>query len=438
MKRILFSPLGMTDPITNLRDGSMLHICRVYKPDSIILYMSAEVIGYHKKDNRYAYCIEKLAEKLGYPIEIRYIERPELKDVQEYDTFYDDFHEIIGNILKEAEEDDELLVNVASGTPAMKSALLILAVLAEYRFRPIQVATPTKKSNQRLEDKENYDVETNWDLNEDNEEGFFNRCTEPKPRNFSVLLMKNNIKKLVEAYDYEAAFSLAEVIKENMSDSSMNLLRMAKERLKLNIGMVDKLNQNKAYDIFPIKSTNQKIIFEYALCLKIKMWKGEYADFIRALTPLIADIVEILLKKQCNIDINDYCYTTSKGAKKFDKKKLAGTKLYEILNEEFNGNFKVDSLGTRQMAPIIISLSDNVKLKENLNNIMEIEQKVRNMTAHEIVSVTPEWIKNKSGFTVEQIWDILKYLIVESGIKADKDAWNSYDGMNKVIVKEID
>lgn len=32
MTRVLFSPIGGTDPISNCRDGAMLHICRVYKP----------------------------------------------------------------------------------------------------------------------------------------------------------------------------------------------------------------------------------------------------------------------------------------------------------------------------------------------------------------------------------------------------------------------
>ena len=41
-KVILFSPVGGTDPIseTNLQDGSLLHICRFYHPDKVILYMS--------------------------------------------------------------------------------------------------------------------------------------------------------------------------------------------------------------------------------------------------------------------------------------------------------------------------------------------------------------------------------------------------------------
>ena len=37
-KRILFSPVGGTDPIRNCHDGSMLHICRHYKPDIVYLY----------------------------------------------------------------------------------------------------------------------------------------------------------------------------------------------------------------------------------------------------------------------------------------------------------------------------------------------------------------------------------------------------------------
>lgn len=49
-QKILFSPLGGTDPISNFRDGSMLHICRIYKPDIVILYMSKEMYDYHVKE----------------------------------------------------------------------------------------------------------------------------------------------------------------------------------------------------------------------------------------------------------------------------------------------------------------------------------------------------------------------------------------------------
>ena len=60
MSRILFSPIGGSDPIRNFRDGSMLHICRNYLPDQVYLYLSYEMCVHHEKDDRYRYCIEKL------------------------------------------------------------------------------------------------------------------------------------------------------------------------------------------------------------------------------------------------------------------------------------------------------------------------------------------------------------------------------------------
>lgn len=437
MSRILFSPLGMTDPITNLYDGSMLHICRVYKPDVLILYMSAEVIDFHEKDNRYVYCVEKLSEHMNHPIEVHIIKRPELKDVQEYDVFYDDFHGIIEEILKNKSEEDEVLLNIASGTPAMKSALLVMSVLAGYKLRPVQVSTPVRKSNLRLEDKANYDVEMNWELNEDNAENYGNRCSEPETRNFSVLLMKDNIRKMVAAYDYEAALAMAKEIQEHISETAMNLIQIGCERIKLNQRGVDSLAKNVSYDVVPVKSSNQRAVFEYALSLNIKRIKGDYADFVRGLTPLVADLIETILLKKCKIDINDYCKVNFKGVRNFDEDKLKGTQVYTILSKEFGGTFKTGMVGTRQMVPIIIENSDDFILNKKVTDIMEIEQKIRNLTAHEIVSVTREWIKQKSGFTVEQIFDIVKYLVSQVGINMSRNAWESYDVMNQYIFDEL-
>ena len=64
-KIILFSPLGMTDPIRNNHDGPLLQICRKYKPDVIYLFMSQEVCDIDSKDNRYELCIQKLSDRIG-------------------------------------------------------------------------------------------------------------------------------------------------------------------------------------------------------------------------------------------------------------------------------------------------------------------------------------------------------------------------------------
>ena len=78
-------------------------------------------------------------------------------------------------IEKEMKPKDKLLLNMASGTPAMKSALMVLATLAEYRFYPILVSTPKNASNMEYEKRDDYDIECNWELDKDNEKIFENR-----------------------------------------------------------------------------------------------------------------------------------------------------------------------------------------------------------------------------------------------------------------------
>ena len=108
-KKILFSPVGGTDPISenNYRDGSMLHICRHYKPDKVIIYLSKEMAEKHHKYNPYGYCIDKLAELQNRHIDVEYIERNELTKVQEFDYFYKDFRDILMDIMGDMDEDDE-------------------------------------------------------------------------------------------------------------------------------------------------------------------------------------------------------------------------------------------------------------------------------------------------------------------------------------------
>ena len=56
-RKILFSPVGGTDPMSekNDHDGAMLHIARHYKPDIVYMYMSKEILESQKRDDRYRY-----------------------------------------------------------------------------------------------------------------------------------------------------------------------------------------------------------------------------------------------------------------------------------------------------------------------------------------------------------------------------------------------
>ena len=146
-KKVLYSTVGGTDPIANFRDGSMLHICRIYKPDEVYLMMSQEISNHHRHDDRYRYCLNKLSEMINHKFNIHVIEYRDLTDVNMFDPVYECIAKDIESIRNNLNEDDILYVNVSSGTPAMKYCLQIISAVSDFNIIPIIVSTPTKKMN---------------------------------------------------------------------------------------------------------------------------------------------------------------------------------------------------------------------------------------------------------------------------------------------------
>ena len=458
-KTYLFSPVGNTDPIKYYHDGSMLHICRKYKPDVVYLYLSKEMVENHKKDNRYAATIELLGEMLNHVFDIRLIMREDLVEVQQYDVFYKEFRQIIAQIEKEMEPGDILLLNMASGTPAMKSALIVMATLAEYRFVPIQVSTPKKESNLEHEERKEYDVAFNWELDEDNKEGFFDRCKEVQCFNLMKLLKLDMIKKHLLAYDYHAACAIGMELEQEISPETLRLLKAAEARVNLDSGTINKMIADNVEEFYPIKEGDKRKLFEYALGLDIKQKKGEYADFVRAITPLGVDLLELLLKQYCNINLKDYCQYSSRSGdrngqntgkknagkeetnvKKWDEDKLKDTKILKILREECRLTKFDGVIYSWHLSKIIqgTCLNPNAGLTDKVEKLVNVESKVRNIAAHDIVSVTDDWIKKRTGMTSDKIMELIRGLCKMAKIATDDKLWNSYQDMNHLIIQALE
>lgn len=445
-KKILFSPVGGTDPISenNYRDGSMLHICRHYKPDKVILYLSKEMAEKHHKYNPYGYCIEKLAELQNRHIDVEYIERNELTKVQEFDYFYKDFRDILMNIMGDMDEDDEFLLNISSGTPAMKSGLVVLKTLGELPCRTIQVVTPTGKLNEHSH-KEN-DYETLWELDEDNNPDSANRCIEVECPTLAIIKKEEIIKKHIEAYDYSAALQVAKTIKKSTMDKGYySLIEMAKYRESLDYKKALEISlKEKAY-CFPVRDDKGIKLFEYALNIDVKRRRHEYADFIRSITPLFVDLFELVLKHETGIDINKYCRIEKKrkhSVRVWDLEKLNGSDVLNALNSKYErkGGLKEVTVSSDQLVELLkefIPISKK-ELIDLISNLREVEETIRNTAAHEIVSVTDDVIKNKTNFSSNAIMRMIEKVFSYTDLDIRDEYWNSYDLMNQLIIERID
>ena len=441
-KTVLFSPIGGTDPISekNCYDGALLHIARHYIPEKIYMYMSKEIMDNHAKDNRYLYCLDRLYERLGKKYEYVIYERPDLVYVQEFNYFYFEFKEILTNIRNEIGEDSTLLLNISSGTPAMKSALMVLATLGQLDCKTIQVVTPERGMNEHQHGKE--DFHELWEINPDNEPDAVNRCEEVKCPSLDIIQQENHIKKMLREYDYAAALEIAEEIPSRYTETYIDLLKMADRRILLDFSEVDKvLVKTKVYSI-AIKASDQRVLFEYALMLDIKLKRHEYADFIRAISPLITELFKRIVKCQCNIDVDKF-YDSKSGKWKEAKLKSdpQGKEILGILSKAYEnmGGFRANSpVYATHLKEIAEAKQAGAEVIPLMQELRKGEEKLRNSASHTMVSVTEKTILHESGFTAEQVMKKLRECFKYAGINIKADQWKDYDKMNNMIIEQIE
>ncbi len=442
-KSVLFSPLGGTDPISeyNCYDRALLHIARYYQPDKIFMYMSKEIMENHKKDNRYLYCLDKLYGHLEKEYDYEIFERPDLVNVHDFNFFYFEFKELLVRIRKEIGEESTLLINISSGTPAMKSALVVLSTLGKLDCKTIQVSTPSKGMNQHQHGKEN--ISDLWEINPDNEVDAENRCEEVLCPSLDVIQQEGHIKKMLLKYDYSAALEIATELPTRFTEDYIDLLKMAASRVLLDFRGVDAVtSKNNAFEI-AIRNNNDRSIFEYVLTLDIKIKRHEYADFIRAISPLILELFVRVLKKELSIDIINYCQTDYNPLKwKIEKLQSDenGRKIMEVLNDEYadKGGFRYGVVYSEHLKIIAEALLGNSDILSLMQDLRNVEEKVRNLAAHAMVSISDDEVRKRSGFTSIEIMSKIRKMCRYAGLNVKTDQWNDYDRMNNVIIEKIE
>jgi len=486
MSKILFSPVGGTDPLSNdnYQDGAILHIVRNYRPERIVLFLSQEMLRFHKEDNRYIKSLyllyreflkqenpeqpEKLTENAlrpqrQFPIEnaslelyqignmqVETIEREGLSEVQDFNTFYREFPRWIHYSMKELGEEDTLLLNVSSGTPAMKGCLLSMQLLQDIHCKVIQVSTPVRRMNEHRHS--GFVLEEAWENNIDNLEGFTNRCTEVLVPDFTYMIQENQIKRLIQEYDYKGALALAKSLPKERTEAYLPFLKMALQRSLLNIDYVEEfIRHNKGLFHFPIENNSEKdkkafLVFEYCLQMQLKLSRGDLDGFIRSLTPVLWDLFFQIVEKDLELPISDYIMNLH------SQKKPKIWKLEELKNGNKNEEQKIYKALTKRFPKIdtqfaivysvhLLSLIESYHSEEIViklaGELRKVEEVLRNIVAHQMVPVTEKIILETSGFSAEQIMEKLKDLYSRAYFLCTEEQWNSYEMMNKDLIKAI-
>lgn len=410
--RVLFSPIGTTDPVRDSFDGPMLHIARHYKPDSIWLFLSTEMIKKDKLDNRY----EKSIRKVLPECDVRKLKHPEITNPADFDAYLKLFPEIIEDIKAEYNE-VEIIANVSSGTTQMKASVCLEVLNESILIRPVQVLTPSNKSNIDVKYTNDFsDFESIWDNNLDNLSEAENRCIEPPILSFKLTKIKAQITSLIENYEYKAALELAKLYKEHFSDELLKLLNHAALRIGFHFREGEEYIGKDNKELYPIIISPKYDLYEALCIMKVLQLKGEINNLMVKISPFLAKlaeeyITEVLkynsfshlfdLYRKNKLVLNKYRLKPSEYKecrKKLSRKKIESidNALLGYLDDQYRPQFKDSDIGFDNLVKIIEYNIYNMenktsekyeKLSKDLIDFQDmviVEKELRHPLAHKL------------------------------------------------------
>lgn len=447
MKRILFSPLGDTDPIRDCHDGACLHILRHYQPERVVLFYTKDMENKERRDHRYTRAIHKLSPNCA-------IEEIFSGIVAAY--LYEEFSKILPEAVQSVRDrypEHEILINLSSGTPQMKTVLAMLAADTE-RCRGIQVPSHSGKSNRKNKPaSDDVDVDILLEVNVDDEEGAKNRCEEPPLSVFRYHAEKNRIISLIHAYEYNAALTLARSSSLVPADAKQ-LLKHAAARTDLLPDKARKiLAEYNGQKLF-LFTGEEELLIEYFLIMQIDQENDHLSNFMLRISPFLDKFLLDYVQKNVrggrqnpqNI-LNLSRYVKRKGGYRLERERIeqAASKLLTRLNREYGGYKDSDLSFTLLIYYCDYMQEEGLTKDTKLHDDMMAElgklgdiRILRNNVAHQITNVTRESFQKATQMTPPALMDTFaKMLTLVYGTKV-KEARTTYSRINSWLEEALE
>ena len=427
--KILISAVGTTDPISNNHDAALLHIARNYRPDKIVLVYSQEMMVKQDLINKVLLSIE------GYNPIIE-IDSTILNNDEVF--LFDKMYEVMGMIVqKYTNDDDEIILNLSSGTPQIISALFALNRINDYNTQAIQVATPKKGANREYKPLTDSEIDALIVANQDNSLDFVDRSIKDKSEKFTQALVKRHLRSLIASFDYQVAEA---IINRKEYNKLLSKKRIAYIREKLNDFSRVFKNQSILSDIlsFPLEDSQKKAL-NYYLMIDVLKEREHIADVLIKAKSLAEFVIEETIKKdheglivfdgnlpKLNPDFPD-CEAILDDI----DKKMKKSRGIEDTEERI---FSVQStLNLLSYLNILEFYEYDSQLQTAINGILSLNGE-RNKVAHGLSEIDTRLLSRKK---LKQLSENLRLLLVEC-LGIDSSYFNYYDKQNEELIKMLE
>ena len=351
---------------------------------------------------------------------------------------FDKMYEVMGLIVqKYTNDDDEIILNLSSGTPQIISALFALNRINDYNTQAIQVATPKKGANREYKPLTDTEIDALIVENQDNSLDFVDRSIKDKSEKFTQALVKRHLRSLIASFDYQAAEA---IINRKEYNKLLSKKRIAYIREKLNDFSRVFKNQSILSDIlsFPLEDPQKKAL-NYYLMIDVLKEREHIADVLIKAKSLAEFVIEETIKKdheglivfdgnlpKLNPDFPD-CEAILDDI----DKKMKKSRGIEDTEERI---FSVQStLNLLSYLNILEFYEYDSQLQTAINGILSLNGE-RNKVAHGLSEIDTRLLSRKK---LKQLSENLQLLLVDC-LGIDSSYFNYYDKQNEELIKMLE
>lgn len=322
MSYILFSPIGMTDPVRDCYDGPLLHILRHYDVRKAYLFLTAAICRLQPEEdglyNQYAHAVSPGTE-------IVLLRHEEIVDPSDFDCFFAPYAQAL-NRIREENPGCRTLVNCSSGTPqGIATLCMLLGGEPQRMYQAIQVVTPKKDANR---DTVHLDIRREPlslvmanNIDHAPSERSENRCRELRLQGVAQSMVTDDVRRLIQAFDFVNAHRTANRHAAFFEPSYLRLLEAASLRAQGRTEDAENLFGEGADALFADGRGPENALLEKYLATRNRLVRRDLEDFFLRVSPVFTALAERVLRARCGFDVNR-CVRVSDNVDLLDPEKL--------------------------------------------------------------------------------------------------------------------
>lgn len=499
-KKVLFSPIGNTDPVKydpktgSITDGSLRYIVRNFPIYAVRMFFTKAIAKNADEVDKPAYGIDRYTDGIKRIKPDCIVDEPvktEITEPHKYSAIDKDLPDAIRKCREDYPVDEyDIIFNLASGTPTMKAIMAIMSLELPGCY-PVQVENPNFKDKTDAKSLlppptyENGKI-PNFDFEWLNDDYISYKSTirheEPKLAFLRNTAEKNRIISLINAKEYDLAYALATEPATTLTADTKLLLEFGKMRSKMHLDTAkEKLNDLKTRNLltevnmFPLsENEDAEKLFEYFMVMEMNKDNGDYAELLTKITPFMTELLLIHVQESFTYKGKPFnfikeCCTTDDNHADNIRHKIHRDKMDKIhpdfskqLDNFFSKGFKNESeVGFFNLykicsTPFMKNLSKAnehlvsllaKKIKSPIDNkAMALADRVnwlRNTVAHHIIDVSEQKFVKRTSITPKKMIDIMFDSMCDVFANSySKEQFTSartvYDELNKAIIKSME